>query len=72
MFLFLQVPINTFSFSNGVKSVSKRQIVLDGCNGFIEFPDNLKTFILVNFEEKVKETNILNLIEHHQHIEEVL
>lgn len=72
MFLFLQIKINTISFSNGVKSVSERHIALDGCSGIIEVPDNLTTFILVDFEEKVKEANILNLIEHHQHIEEVL
>ncbi|XP_071842898.1 uncharacterized protein [Apostichopus japonicus] len=67
-----KVKINTISFSNGVKSVSERHIALDGCSGITEVPGNLTTFILVDFEEKVKEANILNLIEHHQHIKEVL
>ncbi|PIK46103.1 hypothetical protein BSL78_17042, partial [Apostichopus japonicus] len=59
----LKLPIKNLSFYTPIKTVTKTHITVEGYQIPLNVPEKLKTLIVVDFGQKIKDTDVLYLVE---------
>ncbi|PIK54818.1 hypothetical protein BSL78_08247 [Apostichopus japonicus] len=68
----LKLPIKNLSFYTPIKTVTKTHITVEGYQIPLNVPEKLKTLIVVDFGQKIKDTDVLYLVEKIDTISEII
>ncbi|PIK59940.1 hypothetical protein BSL78_03160 [Apostichopus japonicus] len=68
----LKLPIKTLSLYSRTTKITKTQITIKGCQTPLNVPEKLKTFVMDDLNQNIKDTDVLNLVEQIDNISEII